>query len=92
MKPPPVLLLGKLVLGVLVLLTATYAPAEVTLASLLAELTDYASVACWPQSECTCRQASSDDRATIAPDLPGWFANNDQNQFIRTEQTAGARG
>lgn len=89
MKPSHVLPIREFVLGAVVLLTAAYARADVTLASLLAELTDYASVARWPQPEFTCRQASSYDRATVAPDKPGWFANNDQNQFIRTEQTQG---
>jgi hypothetical protein len=59
--------------------------------SLLAELTDYAAVACWPQPEFTCKQASSYDRGTVAPDKPGWFANNDQNQFIRTEDNQGRK-
>lgn len=67
------------------LLTATCARGEVTLESLLNEMTDYAAIARWPQPEFTCKQTSSYDRATVAPDRPGWFANNDQNQFIRTE-------
>jgi len=62
---------------------------DVTIESLLSEMSDYAAIARWPQPEFTCRQASSYDRATVAPDIPGWFANNDQNQFIRTEQTQG---
>jgi hypothetical protein len=62
---------------------------DVTLASLLEELTDYAAVARWPQPEFACRQASSYDRETVAPDKPGWFANNDQNQFIRSETSGG---
>ncbi len=71
------------------LLVAANARADVTLESLLAEMVDYAAVARWPQPEFTCRQASSYDRGTVAPDKPGWFANNDQNQFIRTEQNQG---
>ena len=72
-------------------LTSLSAPEAtvVTMESLLCELTDYAAIARWPQPEFTCRQASSYDRGTVAPDKPGWFANNDQNQFIRTEQTQG---
>lgn len=69
--------------------TAANAPAEVTLESLLGEMTNYAVVARWPQPEFTCKQASSYDRGTVAPDKPGWFANNDQNQFIRTEENQG---
>ena len=63
--------------------------AEVTLETLLREMTDYAAVARWPEPEFTCRQASSYDRGTVAPDKPGWFANNDQNQFIRIETNQG---
>lgn len=70
-------------------LTAVAAPADVTLESLLAELTNPEAVARWPQPEFTCRQASSYDRGTVAPDQPGWFANSDQNQFVRTETNAG---
>ena len=73
------------------LLTAASVRAEVTLDSLLKEMVDYGSVACWPQPEFTCKQASSYDRGTVAPDKPGWFANNDQNQFIRTEETQGRK-
>ena len=71
------------------LLAATCAHADVTLESLLGEMTDYAAVALWPEPEFTCKQASSYDRGTVAPDKPGWFANSDQNQFIRTETTQG---
>jgi len=30
-------------------------------------------------------QASSYDRKSISPELPGWFANDDRSQYIRTE-------
>ena len=73
------------------LLATASARAEVTLDSLLSEMTDYAAVARWPQPEFTCKQASSYDRGTVAPDQPGWFANNDQNQFIRTEEHQGRK-
>ncbi len=63
----------------------------VTLQSLLAELTDREAVARWPQPEYTCYEASSYDRSRIAPDKPGWFANNDHSQFIRVEERAGRR-
>jgi len=52
---------------------------EVTLQSLLDELIDFDAVARWPSPAYTCRQASSYDRATVAPDKPGWFANNDRS-------------
>ncbi|MBM3861595.1 MAG: DUF2961 domain-containing protein [Verrucomicrobia bacterium] len=62
------------------------AAAAVTLQSLLAEMTDYNAVAHWPDPSYTCHQASSYDRGTKTPDDPkGWFANGDQNQYIRIE-------
>ena len=61
----------------------------VSLQSLLEEMVNYDSVARWPDPAYTCRQASSYDRGTVAPDKPGWFANTDQNQFIRTETNQG---
>ena len=73
----------------IVLLAAVDTRADVALEALLGEMTDYAAVARWPQPEFTCKQASSYDRATVAPDKPGWFANNDQNQFIRVETNRG---
>ena len=79
----------QVVIGAVAWLTAASARAEVTLESLLGEMLDCTAVARWPQPEFTCRQASSYDRATVAPDKPGWFANSDQNQFIRTETTQG---
>ena len=69
-------------------LAATAAP-PITLDSLLQEMVDAESIARWPQPEFTCKQASSYDRETVAQDKPGWFANNDQNQFIRIETNGG---
>ena len=77
------------IIGILALLAVGRARSEVTLESLLDEMTDGAAIARWPQPEFTCRQASSYDRGTVAPDQPGWFANSDQNQFIRTETIQG---
>lgn len=58
---------------------------EVSLHSLLAEMTDPTSVITWPQPAYTLKQASSYDRRSVAAGKPGWFANTDQAQFIRTE-------
>lgn len=64
---------------------------RVTLQSLLREMVDVESIARWPVAEFTCQQASSHDRATVAPDKPGWFANDDHTQFIRVEEKNGRR-
>ncbi|MFM7138244.1 MAG: glycoside hydrolase family 172 protein [Planctomycetota bacterium] len=61
----------------------------VSLESLLHEMVEPAASARWPEPEYSCRQASSHDRAKVAPDKPGWFANNDHTQFIRTEERDG---
>ena len=61
----------------------------VTLNSLLKEMVDFSAVARWPEPAYTCRQCSSYDRAEVAPDKPGWFANSDFSQYIRTEQHDG---
>jgi hypothetical protein len=63
--------------------------ATVTLDSLLKEMTNFSSVASWPQPEFTCRQCSSYDRAEVAPNKPGWFANSDFSQYIRDEERDG---
>jgi hypothetical protein len=63
----------------------------VTLDSLLHEMSDFAAVVRWPQPEFTSRQCSSYDRAEVAPDKPGWFANNDFSQYLRTEENAGRK-
>ncbi len=77
------------ILARLLLCSAAFATsgwgAEVTFESLLGEMLDNSAVARWPEPEFTCRQASSYDRGTVAPGEPGWFANSDQNQFIRVE-------
>jgi hypothetical protein len=67
------------------------AASEVTLQSLLAEMIDFDAVARWPAPAYTCRQASSYDRAKVAPDKPGWFANGDHSKFIRVETARGRR-
>ncbi len=61
----------------------------VNLHALLEEMIDRQSVARWPKPAFTMRQASSYDRHSVSPDQPGWFANDDQNQFIRTEMISG---
>jgi len=78
--------------GCLLLITASLAAAgEITLPSLLGEMTDYSAVARWPAPGFTTRQCSSYDRAEVAPDQPGWFANADFSQYLREEKRAGRR-
>jgi len=70
------------------LLTSGLANAA-SLETLLDEMVDRAALARLPDPPYTCRQASSYDRATVAPDQPGWFANMDRSHFIRIEKREG---
>jgi len=63
----------------------------VTLDSLLREMVDVDAIASWPEPEFDCRQASSYDRAKVAPDKPGWFGNRDNTQYIRAEENEGRK-
>ena len=67
-----------------------WAGPDVTMRSLLEEMTDREAVARFPDPAYTCRQFGSYDRASVAPDQPGWFANDDRSQFLRVE-TNGVR-
>jgi hypothetical protein len=63
---------------------------EVTIESLLTEMTDYEAVARLPEPAFIVKQASSYDRASKgADDAKGWFANNDWSKFIRSEENQG---
>ncbi len=63
----------------------------VSIGSLLREMTDRDKRARFPEPAFTCAQASSYDRATVAPDQPGWFANSDRSMFLRVEHDRGRR-
>lgn len=67
-------------------LRASINSSTVTLESLLAEMTDYDSVASWPAPAYSTGQASSYDRASTDPTVPtdaNWFANHDYENFLR---------
>ena len=88
-------------LAPLALLAAGAAPARgaearVTFAALLAEMTDRAAVARWPDPAYRTLQASSWDRAAARDGRPnpsqgdaGWFANADYGHYARVEQRDG---
>lgn len=75
--------------GAAFVLATAPARGEVTFESLLSEMVSYDVMARWPNPEFTCKQASSYDRGAKSPEQPGWFANTDQNQFIREEHING---
>ena len=63
----------------------------ITIETLLLEMLDRDNLARFPHPAYTCAQFSSYDRNTVAPDQPGWFANSDRSEFIRTETNEGRR-
>jgi hypothetical protein len=63
----------------------------ITTGTLLEEMIDREAPVKFPSPACTVRQFSSYDRASVAPELNGWFGNEDNNQFIRVEYPAGRR-
>jgi len=72
--------------------TATAVMAQdVTLGTLLDEMVDRDRLTRFPSPAFTTRMYSSYDRASVAKDKPGWFANGDASQFIRVEQNNGRR-
>ncbi|MGZ3873320.1 MAG: glycoside hydrolase family 172 protein [Mucilaginibacter sp.] len=66
-----------------------YGQAVTDIRSLLREMIDYDALSKWPQYSYTEKEASSYDRRSVAPGKPGWFANADASQYIRTETTEG---
>ena len=63
-------------------------PAPITTASLLRDLQDPAAPLATFARPFTTRQTSSYDRASLAPDRPGWFANADAGNFLRIDTLA----
>ena len=63
--------------------------AVITFESLLHEMANRDALARWPVPSYACRQASSWDRGSVAPDKPGWFANVDTGKYLRTETNQG---
>jgi hypothetical protein len=79
------------IVAILVALTPPIhaADAVVTVRSLLEEMVDRDRLPQLPTMPFIAGQASSYDRASIAPDKPGWFANHDFGMYIRTETGRG---
>jgi len=61
----------------------------ITLESLLREMIDRDRLVRFPDPAYVSGQASSYDRAKVAPGDPSWFANRDVSQFIRFEENDG---
>jgi hypothetical protein len=64
---------------------------EVTIESLLDEMTDKSAMTYFPDPAYTLKQFSSYDRESVSFDEEGWWANADYTQFIREEENNGRR-
>ncbi len=64
---------------------------EVTFKSLLQEMSDRTLIAQWPDPGFRSLQSSSYNRASVAPDQPGWFADSDGVSWIREELIDGKK-
>lgn len=64
--------------------------APITTKTLLAEMTDLASMAEFPAPAYTCKQFSSYDRGAKSPS-ENWFANGDCGQYLRVEDRDGRK-
>lgn len=62
---------------------------EINLTTLLNEMIDREKITHFPQNGYQSLQASSYNRESVSPDLPGWFADSDGTGFIRTEEVNG---
>lgn len=61
----------------------------VSIQSILNEMINRDQIAKFPASNYRCLQASSYNRESVSPNLPGWFADSDGVGCIRTEEING---
>jgi len=83
MKAPNLLFI--ITIGIFLFLCTGCNQKAVSIESLLIEMIDRNELAKFPEPAFTCKQFSSYDRASVAKDQPGWFANDDRSMFIRVE-------
>ena len=80
-------------IGIIILIafgtTLTLAKNVITLETLLDEMVSVEAQARFPEPYYISRQESSYDRASVSPDRPGWFANNDGFGVMRVDTIEG---
>lgn len=64
---------------------------EVSLDSLIGEMTDRDNLSYFPENAYTLHQFSSYNRASVSPEKPGWYENFDMSHFLRVEENSGRR-
>jgi hypothetical protein len=72
-------------------ITATGCRKDVSLGSLIREMTSRENLSFFPENNYSHRQFSSYNRASVSPDNPGWYENYDMSHFIRVEKNSGRR-
>lgn len=70
---------------------ASITAAQITVNTLIPEMTDLGKLAKRPAPYYTTSQASSYDRASKTPGNDAWFANGDAGQFVRVETVDGRK-
>ncbi len=70
-------------------LVEVHSDAEISTATLLADLQNTKALASEPEAPYTLHQASSYSRNAKAKGQPGWFCNADASQYVRTEINEG---
>jgi len=73
------------------LFQCSQAPKTITFGTLIADMTNPRLLSEYPDPGFICKQFSSYDRRTVAPDQDGWFANADASWFVREETNDGRR-
>jgi hypothetical protein len=84
-------LLVGLLIATILFFSSCSPKSEITTGTLLKEMINRDQLAEFPDPEYTTKQFSSYDRKSLGPDQPGWFANADRSQFVRTENNNGRR-
>ncbi|MCL4695371.1 MAG: DUF2961 domain-containing protein, partial [Candidatus Hydrogenedentes bacterium] len=84
---------GRILMFALGVAVATGAQGQVTMDSLLGEMTDLTALTRFPDPAYTVKQFSSYDRRSLDPAVltdENWFANGDRGQHLRQEERDGA--
>ncbi len=76
---------------IICLLFLSSCKSDVSLASLVKELSDRNNITYFPENPYSHLQSSSYNPASVSPEKDGWFENFDMSHFIRVENNSGRR-
>ena len=77
--------------GVFFAVSQVCAAQQIDFGALLEDMIDRTQIAEFPSPEFLCKQCSSYNRESVAPDKPGWYANADSSFFYGYEDVDGRR-